>query len=101
MEGLSEAAAWRSGSDVEGDPHAFAVDVTDFAAIIEAIRKTEATLAPVDHLVHAAAAVPQVRLRFHEPNARRLAPVLDVNVMGMVNIAHAVVPGMIVPGLAR
>jgi 2-hydroxycyclohexanecarboxyl-CoA dehydrogenase len=79
------------------DAHfALHVDVTDFAAVTEALRQTETRLGPVDHLVHAAA-VGSGKFGFPFTN---LAPtdwprVLEVNVLGMVNVAHAVAPGMI------
>jgi 2-hydroxycyclohexanecarboxyl-CoA dehydrogenase len=73
----------------------FRVDVTDFAAVTDVLRRTESALGPVDHLVHAAA-VGSGKFGFPFTN---LAPsdwprVLDVNVMGMVHVAHAVAPGM-------
>ena len=72
------------------------VDVTDFAAVTDALRQTEARLGPVDHLVHAAA-IGSGKFGFPFTN---LTPadwprVLEVNVLGMVNVAHAVAPGMI------
>jgi 2-hydroxycyclohexanecarboxyl-CoA dehydrogenase len=71
------------------------VDVTDFAAVAEALRRTEEALGPVDHLTHAAAVGSG---RFGMPFTN-LTPadwprVLQVNVMGMVNVAHVVGPGM-------
>ncbi len=73
----------------------FRVDVTDFAAVADALRRTEERLGPVDHLAHAAA-IGSGRFGFPFTN---LAPadwprVLEVNVMGMVHVAHAVAPGM-------
>lgn len=78
------------------DPHALPVDVADFAAVTAALRRTEAELGPVDHLVHAAA-VGSGKFGFPFTN---LTPadwprVLEVNVLGMVHVAHAVAPGMI------
>jgi len=72
------------------------VDVTDFAAVTDALRQTEAQLGPVNHLVHAAA-IGSGKFGFPFTN---LTPadwprVLEVNVLGMVNVAHAVAPGMI------
>src|SRR5579885_326638 len=73
----------------------FRVDVTDFAAVADALRRTEAALGPVDHLAHAAA-VGSGRFGFPFTN---LVPsdwprVLEVHVKGMVPAAHAVAPGM-------
>ena len=67
------------------------VDVSDY----EAVQKAANALGPVDHLVHAAAVgsgnfgFPFTNL---EPNDWRR--VLDVNIMGMVHVAHAIAPGM-------
>src|SRR3954471_13142850 len=74
----------------------FPVDVTDPTAVADALRQTEETLGPVDHLVHAAA-IGSGKFGFPFTN---LTPadwpkVLDVNVMGMVHIAHALAPGMV------
>lgn len=71
------------------------VDVTDQESIEEALDTTESELGPIDHLVHAAA-IGSGRFGFPFTN---LSPedwprVLDVNVMGMTRVAHAVAPGM-------
>lgn len=72
------------------------VDVSEFAAVQEALRKTETGLGPVAHLVHAAA-MGSGKFGFPFTN---LQPgdwprVLEVNILGMVHAAHAIVPGMI------
>jgi 2-hydroxycyclohexanecarboxyl-CoA dehydrogenase len=90
----ARVAVW--DRDAPDDPRVFRVDVTDFDAVAAALAKTEATLGPVDHLVHAAAA-PSGKFGFPFTN---LTPadwprVLDVNVMGMVNVAHALAAGMV------
>jgi 2-hydroxycyclohexanecarboxyl-CoA dehydrogenase len=74
----------------------FPVDVTDLTAVTDALRRTEEALGPVDHLVHAAA-VGSGKFGFPFTN---LTPadwprVLNVNVLGMVNVAHAVAPGLV------
>jgi 2-hydroxycyclohexanecarboxyl-CoA dehydrogenase len=76
--------------------HPVIVDIGNAGAIEAALRETEATLGPVSHLVHAAA-VGSGKFGFPFTN---LTPndwlkVLEVNVIGMVNIAHAIAPGMI------
>lgn len=78
------------------EPHAFRVDVSDFGSVSEALRQTEAALGPVEHLVHAAA-VGSGKFGFPFTN---LTPadwprVLNVNVLGMVNVAHAITPGLV------
>jgi len=72
------------------------VDICDFAAVQEAVRQTESALGPIAHVVHAAAVGSG---KFGYPFTH-LAPgdwprVLEVNVLGMVHVAHAVTPGMI------
>src|SRR5262249_29907415 len=72
------------------------VDITDRAAIAETLRRTEAELGPVDHLVHAAA-IGSGKFGFPFTN---LTPedwprVLEVNIMGMTNVAHALAPLMV------
>jgi NAD(P)-dependent dehydrogenase (short-subunit alcohol dehydrogenase family) len=72
------------------------VDVTDYAAVREAVRRTVQHVGAIDHLVHAAA-VGSSKFGFPFTN---LTPgdwprVLEVNIMGMTNVAHAVAPTMI------
>lgn len=72
------------------------VDVADAASVRAALQRTEAEIGPVQHLVHAAA-TGSGRFGFPFTN---LAPedwrrVLEVNVLGMVHVAHALAPGMI------
>lgn len=71
------------------------VDVTDEAAVARALGETLQTLGPVDCLVHAAA-IGSGKFGFPFTN---LTPadwprVLRVNIMGMVNVAHALAPMM-------
>ena len=72
------------------------VDVTQSESITAALQATEAELGAVAHLVHAAA-IGSGKFGFPFTN---LAPadwprVLEVNVMGMVNVAHVVAPGLV------
>ena len=90
----ARVAVW--DRDPPDDPRAFRVDVTDFGAVTDALRRTEQAFGPVDHLVHAAA-VGSGKYGFPFTN---LTPadwprVLNVNVMGMVHVAHAVAPRMV------
>jgi len=73
-----------------------AVDVTDHAATTQAAADTIAKLGPIDHLVHAAA-IGSGKFGFPFTN---LTPedwprVLEVNILGMTHVAHAVSPPMI------
>jgi 2-hydroxycyclohexanecarboxyl-CoA dehydrogenase len=75
---------------------AYRVDVTDFAAVAEALKRTEADLGPVDHLVHAAAiGSGKFGFPFTNLDPADWPRVLNVNVMGMVNVAHALAPRMV------
>jgi 2-hydroxycyclohexanecarboxyl-CoA dehydrogenase len=73
-----------------------ALDVTDEAGVRSAAAQTAAQLGPIDHLVHAAATgsgkfgFPFTNL---EPDDWRKT--LEVNIMGMVNVAHTVAPAMV------
>ncbi len=72
------------------------VDVSDFAAVQEAARQTQAMLGPIDHLVHTAATVSgKFGFPFTNLTPADWSRVLDVNVMGMVNVAHALAPAMV------
>ena len=86
-----EDVASQIGSDVIG----LKVDVADLKSVKAALAETELRLGPADHLVHSAA-IGSGKFGFPYSN---LTPddwprVLEVNVMGMVNVAHAIGPGM-------
>jgi 2-hydroxycyclohexanecarboxyl-CoA dehydrogenase len=72
------------------------VDVTDYVAVQSALKQTSQVLGSVEHLVHAAA-IGSTKFGFPFTN---LTPadwprVLNVNVMGMTNVAHAIAPVMV------
>lgn len=74
---------------------AVSVDITSMEQVEAALVETEKTLGPISHLVHAAA-IGSGKFGFPFTN---LTPfdwrkVLEVNVLGMVNAAHAIAPGM-------
>jgi 2-hydroxycyclohexanecarboxyl-CoA dehydrogenase len=79
-----------------GSSLAKVVDVSDGEAVQKAMRETEATLGAVSHLVHAAA-IGSGRFGFPFTNLEPInwQRVLDVNVMGMVHVAHAIAPSMV------
>lgn len=72
------------------------VDITDQRSVEQGVEETEARLGAIDHLVHAAAigsgkfGFPFTNL--HPDDWRKT---LEVNVMGMVRVAHATAPAMI------
>lgn len=72
-----------------------AADVTDERAIVAAEERTAAELGPPDHLVHAAA-IGSGKFGFPFTNLRPSdwPRVLQVNIMGMANVAHALAPRM-------
>jgi len=72
------------------------VDITDQDSVQRSVGQTIESLGPIDHLVHCAA-IGSGHFGYPFTN---LAPddwsrTLDVNVMGMVRVAHAVAPGMV------
>jgi NAD(P)-dependent dehydrogenase (short-subunit alcohol dehydrogenase family) len=91
----ARVAVWDIAEISDSDVLSLRVDVTDRESIAAALQQTEAQLGPVEHFVHAAA-IGSGKFGFPFTN---LSPgdwprVLEVNVMGMVNVAHAVAAGM-------
>lgn len=72
------------------------VDICDGNALRSALRKTESVLGPLSHLVHAAA-IGSGKFGFPFTNLQPgdWPKVLEVNVMGMVHVSHAIAPGMV------
>jgi 2-hydroxycyclohexanecarboxyl-CoA dehydrogenase len=70
-------------------------DVTDEALVLAAAKQTIELLGPINHLVHAAG-VGSGKFGFPFTNLRpeHWLRVLQVNVMGMVHVAHAIAPSM-------
>ncbi|MCC6263012.1 MAG: SDR family oxidoreductase [Bryobacterales bacterium] len=92
---VTEAAAGIAG-DFDCSTLGIETDITDLDAMREAVLETESSLGPIAHLTHAAA-IGSGKFGFPFTN---LTPedwprVLEVNIMGMVNVAHAVAPGMV------
>jgi 2-hydroxycyclohexanecarboxyl-CoA dehydrogenase len=73
-----------------------AVDLTQEAAVQQAYTQTASRLGDLDHVVHAAA-IGSGKFGFPFTNLQPAdwRRVLDVNILGMVHVAHAVTPGMI------
>lgn len=71
------------------------VDITDESAVRSALTASIEALGPIDHVVHAAA-IGSGKFGFPFTNLKPTdwPRVLQVNVMGMVNVAHAVAPHM-------
>ena len=72
------------------------VDISAGEAVQAAVRETEAAFGSISHLVHAAA-MGSGKFGFPFTNLEPIdwLRVLDVNVMGMVHVAHAVARGMV------
>lgn len=70
-------------------------DVSKMEDVQRALTETEKTLGPVEHLVHAAAiGSGHFGFPFTEVPVEAWPRVLEVNIMGMTHVAHAVAPGM-------
>jgi 2-hydroxycyclohexanecarboxyl-CoA dehydrogenase len=76
--------------------HGEVVDITELAAVQTALHNTEAALGPVSHLVHAAAiGSGKFGFPFTHLTPSDWSKVLQVNIMGMVHVAHALAPDMV------
>ncbi len=84
------------GDDFGGDPIGLVVDVSDFAAVQAAVKETTELQGPISHLVHSAA-IGSGKFGFPFTNLKPAdwSRVLNVNILGMVHVAHAIAPGMI------
>jgi NADP-dependent 3-hydroxy acid dehydrogenase YdfG len=69
------------------------VDVTNTAEVKNAIERTEEQFGPVDCLINNAGVM--LLGLMHEQNPDEWKQMFDVNVMGLLNGIHAVLPGMI------
>lgn len=96
-------ALWDRAPDVEkraaeigSGAFASSVDISDSDAIQTALRDTEAALGPVAHLVHAAAiGSGKFGFPFTNLDPNDWPRVLEINIVGMVRVSHAIAPGMI------
>lgn len=72
------------------------VDITQPASVQGALEATMQRFGPIDHVVHAAAiGSGKFGFPFLNLTAADWPRVLDVNIMGMVHVAHAVAPHMV------
>jgi 2-dehydro-3-deoxy-L-rhamnonate dehydrogenase (NAD+) len=91
-----ELTAARGGGTV----HAAAVDVTDLDAVSAAATATAGALGGIDILVNnAGIAGPAIKL--WEYSAKAWQEVIDIDLTGVFNCLHAVVPGMIAQNYGR
>ena len=93
---LWDASAGVDATATEIGALACRVDITDYASVTAAVERTEKELGPIVHLAHAAA-IGSGKLGFPFTNLEpeHWRRVLDVNIMGMTHVAHAVAPGMV------
>ncbi len=85
--------------EIEGaNGHALAIecDVTDREQVLEAVRKTEAALGPIDRLVANAGGGERTSIDPFE--ASHIDSVLTLNVVGTANCIEAILPGMLERG---
>ena len=94
-------AVWDSSPDVneiamQSQCVGFQVDIVDESSVGKALIQTEAILGPLSHVVNAAAVGSGVLgMPFTKLAASDWNRVIDVNIMGMVNVAHATTPVMV------
>ena len=69
-----------------GNAHAYACDITDYAAVAEAIAAFEAATGPLDGLVNNAGWDQSIRFIDTEPDFWR--KVVDINLYGPLNLSH-------------
>ena len=90
LRGLSETAG------VFNNIHTWVVDITDYVAVTAAVAELERKLGPVEHLYNCAAIMPFGKL-VEQDNAI-IHKQMAINYGGLVNITHAVLPGMLKRG---
>jgi NADP-dependent 3-hydroxy acid dehydrogenase YdfG len=71
----------------------FNVDVTDYAAVLDAVEETEARLGPIKRAYNAAAIMPLGRVV--DQDAEVFHRVMDINYNGVVNVSKAVMPKLL------
>jgi NADP-dependent 3-hydroxy acid dehydrogenase YdfG len=71
----------------------FHTDVTDFAAVAEAVNETETKLGPITRVMNAAAIMPLGKIQDQDPEV--FHRVMAINYNGVVNATKAVLPGML------
>ena len=85
-----------AGEGTSSDRQHFVVDISDEQSVCNAARQTTKSTGPVDHVIHAAAiGSGQFGFPFTNLKPADWARVLDVNILGMVHVAHALTPQMV------
>jgi len=87
------AAAERVAAEIGGTARAFACDITDHAAVVATVAAVEAALGPIDVLVNNAGW--DVFRLFKDSTPEEWQKLVAINLMGPLNMHHAVLPGML------
>lgn len=93
---IDHAAAERTVARIEaagGTARAFACDITDHDAVTQAVAQTESTLGPIAVLVNNAGW--DVFRLFKDSSPAEWQKLIAVNLIGALNMHHAVLPGML------
>ena len=88
----AERAAARCG-EAGGTARAFACDITDHAAVVQAVAAAEAAFGPIGVLVNNAGW--DVFRLFRDSKPGEWRRLIDINLIGALNMHHAVLPGML------
>jgi len=80
-------------TDAGGRAEAFACDITDYAACQSAVRSAEAAIGPVNILVNNAGW--DVFRPFAETSPSDWQKIISINLTGVLNMHHVVLPGMV------
>ena len=89
---VNEAGLCETQGDL-GSGRAFPVDVTDARAVSGVVRQVESELGPIDRVMNAAAIMPTDLLL--NQDADLVNRIMAINYGGTVNVAQAVLPGML------
>jgi 3-oxoacyl-[acyl-carrier protein] reductase len=94
--------ATRAAVEETGAPYrVMSADVTDAAAVREAVDEVEGTLGPVDLLVNNAGLIEASEVPVWEADVQEWRRVLEADLLGPFHCVRAVVPGMVARGGGR
>jgi len=96
---LDGDAAGRTAAAVGASARGFAVDITDHGAVRDAVAQAASALGPADVLVNNAGW--DVFRPFLDTDPALWQRLIDVNLVGALNMHHAVLPGMVERGRGR
>ncbi|MBX3575063.1 MAG: SDR family oxidoreductase [Mesorhizobium sp.] len=88
-----EATATATAAAIGRNAKAYQFDIADRAAVISNVERIGTELGPIDILINNAAF--DIYGRFLETDPDRWRLLIDINVMGALNMHHAVLPGMV------